>query len=133
MARDNSQHGSSLLICSRKIHLIPLYQQKPVPEKLFQARAFMFKVYLVFTTSYFPWLTRIVVLLISAVSSIFLLPHGRNKNKVVWWYTFWIRNSALEDNLVDVLLYYFPSMEYSCGVLVGECFVLMCFWNLCNL
>nr|YP_010230279.1 NADH-plastoquinone oxidoreductase subunit 4 [Neolitsea sericea]QST20290.1 NADH-plastoquinone oxidoreductase subunit 4 [Neolitsea sericea]WAB65381.1 NADH-plastoquinone oxidoreductase subunit 4 [Neolitsea aurata var. chekiangensis] len=47
----------------------------------------MVKVYLVFTTSYFPWLTIIVVLPISAGSSIFFLPRRGNKNKVVRWYT----------------------------------------------
>ena len=69
------------------IHLIPLYRQKPVLEKLFRARVFLVKVYLVFTTSYFPWLTIIVVLPISAGSSIFFLPRRGNKNKVVRWYT----------------------------------------------
>ena len=50
-------------------------------------RVFLVKVYLVFTTSYFPWLTIIVVLPISAGSSIFFLPHRANKNKVIRWYT----------------------------------------------
>ena len=67
--------------------MIPLYRQKPVLEKLFRARVFLVKVYLVFTTSYFPWLTIIVVLPISAGSSIFFLPRRGNKNKVVRWYT----------------------------------------------
>nr|YP_009861255.1 NADH dehydrogenase subunit 4 [Orontium aquaticum]QIU82946.1 NADH dehydrogenase subunit 4 [Orontium aquaticum] len=47
--------------------------------------SFLVKVYLVFTTSYFPWLTIIVVLPIFAGSSIFFLPH--RGNKVVRWYT----------------------------------------------
>jgi NAD(P)H-quinone oxidoreductase subunit 4 len=42
-------------------------------------------VYLVFTTNYFPWLTIIVVLPISAGSLIFFLPH--RGNKIVRWYT----------------------------------------------
>nr|YP_009715369.1 NADH-plastoquinone oxidoreductase subunit 4 [Acorus tatarinowii]QGK88170.1 NADH-plastoquinone oxidoreductase subunit 4 [Acorus tatarinowii] len=46
---------------------------------------FLVKVYLVFTTSYFPWLTIIVVFPISAGLSIFFLPH--RGNKVVRWYT----------------------------------------------
>uniref|UniRef100_UPI003002C36A NADH-plastoquinone oxidoreductase subunit 4 n=1 Tax=Periploca calophylla TaxID=413293 RepID=UPI003002C36A len=41
--------------------------------------------YLVFTTNFFPWLTIIVVLPISAGSLIFFLPH--RGNKVVRWYT----------------------------------------------
>nr|YP_010443236.1 NADH-plastoquinone oxidoreductase subunit 4 [Chloranthus fortunei]UTE83708.1 NADH-plastoquinone oxidoreductase subunit 4 [Chloranthus fortunei] len=41
--------------------------------------------YLVFTTSSFPWLTIIVVLPIFAGSSIFFLPH--RGNKIVRWYT----------------------------------------------
>nr|YP_009967312.1 NADH dehydrogenase subunit 4 [Anthurium huixtlense]QIP53367.1 NADH dehydrogenase subunit 4 [Anthurium huixtlense] len=45
----------------------------------------MVKAYLVFTTSYFPWLTIIVVFPIFAGSSILLLPH--RGNKVVRWYT----------------------------------------------
>nr|QYH47232.1 NADH-plastoquinone oxidoreductase subunit 4 [Ottelia alismoides]UKG22370.1 NdhD [Ottelia alismoides]WVH37625.1 NADH-plastoquinone oxidoreductase subunit 4 [Ottelia alismoides] len=45
----------------------------------------MVKAYLVFTTSYFPWLTIIVVFPIFAGSSIFFLPH--RGNKVIRWYT----------------------------------------------
>nr|YP_010047435.1 NADH-plastoquinone oxidoreductase subunit 4 [Homalomena occulta]QPK41883.1 NADH-plastoquinone oxidoreductase subunit 4 [Homalomena occulta] len=45
----------------------------------------MVKTYLVFTTSYFPWLTIIIVFPIFAGSSIFFLPH--RGNKVVRWYT----------------------------------------------
>nr|YP_009861423.1 NADH dehydrogenase subunit 4 [Zamioculcas zamiifolia]QIU83114.1 NADH dehydrogenase subunit 4 [Zamioculcas zamiifolia] len=45
----------------------------------------MVKAYLVFTTSYFPWLTIIIVFPIFAGSSIFFLPH--RGNKVVRWYT----------------------------------------------
>nr|QKK51136.1 NADH dehydrogenase subunit 4 [Tropaeolum majus] len=41
--------------------------------------------YLVFTTNYFPWLTIIVVLPISAGSFIFFLPH--RGNKAIRWYT----------------------------------------------
>lgn len=41
--------------------------------------------YLVFTTSYFPWLTIIIFFPIFAGSSIFFLPH--RGNKVVRWYT----------------------------------------------
>nr|UDZ59739.1 NADH-plastoquinone oxidoreductase subunit 4 [Echinodorus cordifolius]WRM53874.1 NADH-plastoquinone oxidoreductase subunit 4 [Echinodorus grisebachii] len=45
----------------------------------------MVKVYLLFTTSYFPWLTIIVVFPIFAGSFIFFLPH--RGNKVIRWYT----------------------------------------------
>nr|QHN54407.1 NADH dehydrogenase subunit 4 [Calla palustris] len=45
----------------------------------------MVKAYLVFTTSYFPWLTIIIFFPIFAGSSIFFLPH--RGNKVVRWYT----------------------------------------------
>nr|YP_010286928.1 NADH-plastoquinone oxidoreductase subunit 4 [Hydrocharis morsus-ranae]UKT60939.1 NADH-plastoquinone oxidoreductase subunit 4 [Hydrocharis morsus-ranae] len=45
----------------------------------------MVKTYLVFTTSYFPWLTIIVVLPIFAGFFIFFLPH--KGNKVIRWYT----------------------------------------------
>ena len=41
--------------------------------------------YLVFTTNFFPWLTIIVVLPISAGSLIFFLPH--RGNRVIRWYT----------------------------------------------
>nr|UDD74147.1 NADH-plastoquinone oxidoreductase subunit 4 [Discaria chacaye] len=41
--------------------------------------------YLVFTTNFFPWLTIVVVLPISAGSLIFFLPH--RGNKVIRWYT----------------------------------------------
>ena len=46
-------------------------------KKRFRAR--LVKVYLVFTTSHFPWLTINVVLTISAGSSIVFLPHRGNK------------------------------------------------------
>ncbi|XP_068667485.1 uncharacterized protein [Aristolochia californica] len=52
---------------------------------LFRGRVFLVKVYLVFTTSYFPWLTIIVILPISAGLLIFFLPHRGNKG--VRWYT----------------------------------------------
>ncbi|MFS7920370.1 putative photosystem I [Helianthus anomalus] len=45
----------------------------------------MVKVYLVFTTNKFPWLTIIVVLPIFAGSLIFFLPH--KGNRVIRWYT----------------------------------------------
>nr|YP_009861339.1 NADH dehydrogenase subunit 4 [Stylochaeton bogneri]QIU83030.1 NADH dehydrogenase subunit 4 [Stylochaeton bogneri] len=45
----------------------------------------MVKAYLVFITSYFPWLTIIIVFPIFAGSSLFFLPH--RGNKVVRWYT----------------------------------------------
>nr|YP_010287096.1 NADH-plastoquinone oxidoreductase subunit 4 [Hydrocharis chevalieri]UKT61105.1 NADH-plastoquinone oxidoreductase subunit 4 [Hydrocharis chevalieri] len=45
----------------------------------------MVKTYLVFTTSYFPWLTIIVLLPIFAGFLIFFLPH--KGNKVIRWYT----------------------------------------------
>nr|YP_010328398.1 NADH-plastoquinone oxidoreductase subunit 4 [Disporum viridescens]QVV24584.1 NADH-plastoquinone oxidoreductase subunit 4 [Disporum cantoniense]UJH20742.1 NADH-plastoquinone oxidoreductase subunit 4 [Disporum viridescens] len=45
----------------------------------------MVKAYLVFITSYFPWLTILVVLPIFVGSSIFFLPH--RGNKVFRWYT----------------------------------------------
>nr|YP_010943595.1 NADH-plastoquinone oxidoreductase subunit 4 [Trachelospermum jasminoides]QGS64869.1 NADH dehydrogenase subunit 4 [Trachelospermum jasminoides]WLV27186.1 NADH-plastoquinone oxidoreductase subunit 4 [Trachelospermum jasminoides] len=45
----------------------------------------MVQAHLVFTTNYFPWLTIIVVLPISAGSLIFFLPH--RGNRVVRWYT----------------------------------------------
>nr|QHN54071.1 NADH dehydrogenase subunit 4 [Aglaonema costatum] len=45
----------------------------------------MVKAYLVFITSFFPWLTIIIVFPIFAGSSIFFLPH--RGNKVVRWYT----------------------------------------------
>ena len=41
--------------------------------------------YLVFTTNYFPWLTIIVFLPISAGSLLFFLPH--KGNKLIKWYT----------------------------------------------
>lgn len=44
----------------------------------------------VFTKSYSPWLTTIVVLLISSGSSILFLPNSENTNKAVRWYTFCI-------------------------------------------
>ena len=50
-----------------------------------RARVFLVKVYLVFITSYFPWLTIIVVFPISAGLSIFFLPH--RGNRAVRWYT----------------------------------------------
>nr|WEL35570.1 NADH dehydrogenase subunit 4 [Gossypium hirsutum] len=45
----------------------------------------MVQVYLVFTTNYFPWLTIIVFLPISAGSLLFFLPH--KGNKLIKWYT----------------------------------------------
>lgn len=51
----------------------------PRIEKKKRFRARLVKVYLVFTTSHFPWLTNIVVLPISAGSSIVFLPHRGNK------------------------------------------------------
>nr|YP_010419677.1 NADH-plastoquinone oxidoreductase subunit 4 [Laportea mooreana]USG53378.1 NADH-plastoquinone oxidoreductase subunit 4 [Laportea mooreana] len=45
----------------------------------------MVRVYLIFTTNFFPWLTIIVVLPIFAGSLIFLFPH--RGNKVIRWYT----------------------------------------------
>nr|YP_010506457.1 NADH-plastoquinone oxidoreductase subunit 4 [Amalocalyx microlobus]UXF58027.1 NADH-plastoquinone oxidoreductase subunit 4 [Amalocalyx microlobus] len=45
----------------------------------------MVQAHLVFTTNFFPWLTIIVVLPISAGSLIFFLPH--RGNRVVRWYT----------------------------------------------
>ena len=87
---NNSQHGSRLLIRYKKIHLnqlIPLYRQKPVLEKIYYSipsTGFSGQTYLVFITSYFPWLTILVVLPISVGSSIFFLPH--KGNKMFRWY-----------------------------------------------
>nr|YP_010995263.1 NADH-plastoquinone oxidoreductase subunit 4 [Trollius buddae]WOZ18636.1 NADH-plastoquinone oxidoreductase subunit 4 [Trollius buddae] len=51
----------------------------------FRARVFLVKVYLVFTTNDFPWLTIIVVLPIFAGTFILFFPH--RGNKVIRWYT----------------------------------------------
>nr|YP_009663873.1 NADH dehydrogenase subunit 4 [Daphne tangutica]YP_009663877.1 NADH dehydrogenase subunit 4 [Daphne tangutica]YP_010151109.1 NADH-plastoquinone oxidoreductase subunit 4 [Daphne retusa]YP_010151112.1 NADH-plastoquinone oxidoreductase subunit 4 [Daphne retusa]YP_010151200.1 NADH-plastoquinone oxidoreductase subunit 4 [Daphne depauperata]YP_010151204.1 NADH-plastoquinone oxidoreductase subunit 4 [Daphne depauperata]QCW07906.1 NADH dehydrogenase subunit 4 [Daphne tangutica]QCW07910.1 NADH dehy len=58
--------------------------------------------YLVFTTNYFPWLTIIVVLPISAGSLIFFLPH--RGNKLIRWYT--ISISTLELLLMTYVFCY---------------------------
>lgn len=86
------------MIRSRKLYLntflFLFYRQKPVLENniyfffFFREPVFLVQVYLVFTTNYFPWLTLIVVLPISAGSLIFFLPH--RGNKVIRWYTIFI-------------------------------------------
>lgn len=85
------------MIRSRKLYLntflFLFYRQKPVLENniyifFFREPVFLVQVYLVFTMNYFPWLTLIVVLPISAGSLIFFLPH--RGNKVIRWYTIFI-------------------------------------------
>nr|YP_009535724.1 NADH-plastoquinone oxidoreductase subunit 4 [Apostasia shenzhenica]AYJ83740.1 NADH-plastoquinone oxidoreductase subunit 4 [Apostasia shenzhenica] len=72
-------------------HLIPFYRQKKTRARekkiyfLFSSTGFLVKIYLVFITSFFPWLTILLVLPIFAGSSIFFFPH--RGNKVYRWYT----------------------------------------------
>nr|UHJ17492.1 NADH-plastoquinone oxidoreductase subunit 4 [Corydalis mucronifera]UHJ17506.1 NADH-plastoquinone oxidoreductase subunit 4 [Corydalis mucronifera] len=54
-------------------------------KKIISSTGFLVKVYLVFTTNSFPWLTIIVMFPISAGSSIFFFPH--RGNKMIRWYT----------------------------------------------
>lgn len=56
-------------------------------KKRFRAR--LVKVYLVFTTSHFPWLTINVVLTISAGSSIVFLPHRGNDGGILYVSAYW--------------------------------------------
>jgi len=64
-------------------------------------------VYLVFTTSYFPWLTIIVLFPISAGSFIFFLPY--KGNKVIRWYTIGI--CLLELLLITYTFCYFFQLD----------------------